>query len=89
MEQGELSAQERLDFLNAQTTDGKAALSIATISGCNQVVALLCEQGANVDAVDRTDASTPLHWAGAPLNLPKCMLVLRLHGSACHIIIDR
>jgi hypothetical protein len=73
-ERGEMSAAERSAFLNARTTDGKAALSIATISGCKQVVALLCCEGADVDAADRTLESTPLHWAGARLPLGKLAL---------------
>lgn len=58
-----MSTNEFTAFLNARTTDGKTPLALATISGSLQTVALLCKAGADVNACDSTDASTPLHWA--------------------------
>jgi hypothetical protein len=63
VECGEMSTHEFNAFLNTRTTDGKTPLALATISGSVQTVALLCKAGADVNACDRTDASTPLHWA--------------------------
>lgn len=55
---------ERDAFLNAVTSDGKTALSYATISGAVQIVNFLCRSpGVNVNLADHVDESTPVHWA--------------------------
>lgn len=71
IEEGNLArAQEMIiqspALANASDDEGFTALHIAALSGNTPIVVLLLNHGADIEAKDRVNGLTPLHFAGNP-----------------------